>query len=226
MPKRPGNIRQSFNRIKARIDIVINDGEQINANLTRAENLPAYILQLVDPLQEYLFKFRTNLLPGLQKESVEALYAGDQVMEKMEISSEKLTKSLAVLKFTYDDGDPRIEEFLSPPGKQGFGRKPDPRIRTHKRGDEAFERHKDDFPDPLAEHFDASRVAGVELEEAWNNFLKEEKEAVQVIEECINTLADYKKLRRKIRNNLKGELADPQDAYKYVPKRKIKKKSS
>ena len=225
MAKQPNEIRRSSKRIKARLDVALDDAEQIQANLKKGEKILTYTLSLVDPLVLFISKFRTILLPSLQKESGEAMYAGEQVKEKMKISSEYLKKSQGVLVFTYGADNPRIEEYFSQT-TWGFGRKPDPRIRTHKRCNEAFERHKDDFIEPLAQHFEATWTVGKELEEAWNNFLKEEKEAARIMEECINTLAEYKKLRRKIRNRLKGEFDDPQEAYKYIPKRKIKKKSS
>ena len=226
MVKKTHEIRKASKKLKLRLDVALADIEQIRANLDKGKDRLPEELKEFPPLDILASKFRTTLLPNLQKESGEALYAGEQVMLRMDNSSEKLKKSLTILKFTYDEGNPIIEEYFLTPTWWGFGRTPDPRIRTHKRLNESFERHKDDIPEPLDQHFDNARISGEELEETWHNFLKEEREASRVIEDCINTLAEYKKLRRRIRNKLKGEFDDPQEAYKYVPKQKRKKKSS
>ena len=177
-------------------------------------------------LDEKISKIRDDLLPALQKETGEAFVIADKVLEKMDASSEIMSKLKSLLEYLFGIGNPLILEFISPANWRGLGQTPILRIESHHRIDEAFLRHPDFFSELMAQDFETSRVTGAELEVDWNNLLKEEKEAREVMEDCINTLADYRKLRRKIRNSLKGELADPQDAYKYIPKRKMKKRSS
>ena len=225
MVKKPHQIEKIENKLEGRLEFYLGDSTTIGTNLENGRHVLTDTMRYVDDLNAFNLKLTDDLLPGLRKETNEAVVAGNIVFDLMDQSSDSLIKVLDLLKYHYGSGNPIIEDYISPPTKGGFGRRPEKRILVHKRNNEAFGRHPDDFSGPMVEDFETAKNSGEALEEAWNIFLKEENEASLIIKDCIDTLAEYRKLRRRIRNKLKSEFDDPQEAYKYVPKQKRRKKS-
>ena len=166
-----------------------------------------------------------DLLLRLPKESTEAMVAAAELLKSMKLSLETLRTILSLLKYFFGDNNPIIKEFISPDNWRGFGHTPGSRLISHKLVNRTFNEQRSDFPEYMVKDFEAAEVAGTDLEEKNISFLKEDREARKIIEEAIDAISEYKKLRRKIRNWLKSELDDPQDVYKYIPKRKFRKKS-
>ena len=220
--KRPFEIQRALDRLKKRIVRTAEEARLVAHNLKngKANGTVEFALRDLPPLLEFIETLETRIQPNLQKELGEALIAAVKLFEKMDKSELSLKRILTILNFLYNQRKPDISVFVSPPSVHGFGYKPNARLDTHLRVEEGLERHQDDFTSDMVADFDKAKEAGLELREAWESFKKEESESAVVIKDCLDILPEYGKLKRKIRNMLKGELENPSDAYLYVPKRK------
>ena len=225
MIKKAHEIRKSTYRLKAQLTSSFQDGKLILSNIRKAQDGLTHTLNLIPNLAAFISKVNHELLPALQKESAEAIAAGAKVLEAMEVSSKCMKTILNLLTYLYGKDHPRTLEFLTPSNWKGVGRNAFSRIMAHRRIDEASSRHKDDFSGKITLDFKTAEAAGANLEQAWNKFIIQEQKASKVIKDCMTSLSDYRKLRRKIRNWLNSELDNPKDVYLYVPKQKRKKRA-